>query len=332
MDYGEVLNKAWKIVWKYKVLWIFGILAGFAQGGGGGGGGGGGNYSGGNNNFNPPNFRQGDFNFNFLPPEMQRGFEEFSRTVSSIPWFVWVMIVLGLLFIALVFWLLSIVGKVGLIKGSKLADESEEKLPFGALLSKVWPYFWKFLLLELLICLAGFVLGLVIAIPIVLFAVMTLGVGMLCILPLLCLLIPLGLLVETFVKQAEIALVADDLGVFDSIKAAWNVIKKNFWAYVIMTLILVIGGSVVGFILALPFLLVFVPPFIALVANGFSNFNGLQTPLIISLVICCILVPIYWLVNGVLTAYIQSAWTLTYLRLKQPIEVLPEPVVLEPTV
>ena len=27
MDYGEVLSKSWKIPWKFKVLWIFGILA-----------------------------------------------------------------------------------------------------------------------------------------------------------------------------------------------------------------------------------------------------------------------------------------------------------------
>ena len=28
MDYGYALIRAWKITWKYKVLWIFGILAG----------------------------------------------------------------------------------------------------------------------------------------------------------------------------------------------------------------------------------------------------------------------------------------------------------------
>ena len=43
MDYGEVLSKAWKIIWKHKVLWIFGILASFGQGSGGGSGGSGGN-------------------------------------------------------------------------------------------------------------------------------------------------------------------------------------------------------------------------------------------------------------------------------------------------
>ena len=27
MEIGEVLSRAWQIIWKHKVLWIFGILA-----------------------------------------------------------------------------------------------------------------------------------------------------------------------------------------------------------------------------------------------------------------------------------------------------------------
>src|SRR5258706_12413885 len=57
INIGEVLTKAWKIVWKFKVLWIFGILAScgannnarfnnsFGGNSGGGGKGGGGNIS-----------------------------------------------------------------------------------------------------------------------------------------------------------------------------------------------------------------------------------------------------------------------------------------------
>jgi hypothetical protein len=45
MNIGEVLSRAWKITWKYKVLWIFGILAGCASGGGSGGGGNGLSYT-----------------------------------------------------------------------------------------------------------------------------------------------------------------------------------------------------------------------------------------------------------------------------------------------
>ena len=42
-NFGEVLTRAWQIIWKHKVLWIFGILASCARGGGGGSSGGGGN-------------------------------------------------------------------------------------------------------------------------------------------------------------------------------------------------------------------------------------------------------------------------------------------------
>ena len=40
MDYGEIFSKAWKIIWKYKILWLFGIFASCSGGGGNGGGGG----------------------------------------------------------------------------------------------------------------------------------------------------------------------------------------------------------------------------------------------------------------------------------------------------
>ena len=57
-NFGEVLTRAWQITWKYKVLWIFGILAGCTNGGGGGGGGGNSGYSTGPSDQN-------------LPPELQ---------------------------------------------------------------------------------------------------------------------------------------------------------------------------------------------------------------------------------------------------------------------
>ena len=40
MDFGEVLTRAWQITWRYKGLWVLGLLAGCGTGGGGGGGGG----------------------------------------------------------------------------------------------------------------------------------------------------------------------------------------------------------------------------------------------------------------------------------------------------
>lgn len=49
-NFGEALTRAWQIIWKHKILWVFGILASCGRGGGnfnsnfnsGGGGNGGG--------------------------------------------------------------------------------------------------------------------------------------------------------------------------------------------------------------------------------------------------------------------------------------------------
>lgn len=34
MNYTDILKKAWNIVWKHKILWLFGLLAGSAIGSG----------------------------------------------------------------------------------------------------------------------------------------------------------------------------------------------------------------------------------------------------------------------------------------------------------
>ena len=47
MHYTDLIQRAWKITWRYKVLWIFGILLALAGGGGSSGGGGGSGGSGG---------------------------------------------------------------------------------------------------------------------------------------------------------------------------------------------------------------------------------------------------------------------------------------------
>lgn len=36
MNYGEILSKTWKVIWKHKILWLFGVLAGCSASGGGG--------------------------------------------------------------------------------------------------------------------------------------------------------------------------------------------------------------------------------------------------------------------------------------------------------
>ena len=90
-NFGEILTRAWQITWKYKVLWVFGILAGCTSGGGGGGGGGGGNtgYSTGPSDFD-------------MPPELKRFIYQMENFANWIEDNLWIFIVIGLAVLLLI--------------------------------------------------------------------------------------------------------------------------------------------------------------------------------------------------------------------------------------
>jgi hypothetical protein len=312
-NFGEVLTRAWQITWKYKVLWIFGILAGCTKGGGGGGGGGGGNtgYSTGPSDFN-------------LPPEFQRFIsmmEDFAVWVENN---LWIFIVIGLVVLVLI--LISIflgtIGRIGLIKGAYQAEMGAERLAFGELFSASIPYFWRVFGLSFLIRLAVLLLF----VPLILIGVLTAGVAFLCLLPLICLLIPVGFAVGVIIEQANRAIVLENLGIVDGLKRSWAISRANIGPLIVMGLILFGITLVLGIIVALPIFIVVVPTIIAFAMGEGRSF----TPLYVALACICLYAPVSWVLNGVLTTFTQSAWTLTYLRLTQKPETAEAPVLAEP--
>lgn len=330
MDFGEILSKAWKIIWKYKILWVFGILASFGQGGGGGGGSARGNVSNDNSNFNFDNFQN-------LPPEWQHGIDSFSRFMDNIQWWWIALIILGFLLIAIFFMVLSIIGKNGLILGTKLADDGAEKLTFGELFSGGLKYFWRVLGFSILTGLAIFVAMMIILVPFIFMGVLTMGIGMLLIIPLMCVLVPVLMLVGVVLEQGIISIIVEDCGIFDGLKKGWQIFKTNFWNMVLMAIILGLISGVIGFVIGLPLLLAFIPiviAFLTSISAGSFDFAAFVTPMWISLGLCCLMYPFILLANGILVGYVQSAWTLTYLRLtrkQNPVIIHPEiPDVLPP--
>lgn len=300
-NFGEVLSRAWQIVWKHKVLWIFGIFAGCSRSGGGGssgvgGGDGGGFGPGGNQPFS----------------EIERVFEQIGQWISDNPWIIAVFVILILLFIVFSIFL-GTIGRIGLIKGTYKAEQGEERLIFGELFSESMPYFWRVFGLSLLIGL----LFLLIFLPLIFFGVITAGIGFICILPLLCLLIPISWAVMVVIEQANAAIVLEDLGIGDGLRRGWEVVRANIGTMILMALILFIGSAVVGIVLAIPLIVALVPLVIGSVAGAE------RTPLLIGGVCCAVYLPILLILNGILTAYIQSAWTLTYMRLTKPQDNVP---------
>jgi len=302
MDFGEVLGKAWRIVWKHKVLWIFGIFAGCSSGGGGGGGGSGWQQS----------WDSGQPSGPEIGSQVEQAFQQVGQWISEN---LWIFIVLGLviLLLTLIGMFLGTIGKIGLIRGAFRADSGEEKLQFSELFRGSLPYFWRVFLLSFLIGLAA----LVIFLPLTIFGVVTAGIGFLCIVPLLCVLVPVLFAIGIVVQQADAAMVIEDLSMMDGVRRAWGVVKKNVGPVLLIWLITAVIGGVIGFVLALPFLVTVIPAAIALAASP----NEFPTAIVAVAGLCFVLyIPVLIVAQGILTSYVESVWALTFLRLTRPPE------------
>ena len=306
MDFGEVLGRAWRIIWKHKVLWIFGILAGCSRGGGGGGSGNSGyraSSPGGQNPF----------------PQFNQYADQFGNWIGS-HWWVVFLFVLLILIIVVIAAVLGTIGRIGLIKGTQKADAGAEHIGLAELWDQSLPFFWRVFLLSLLVGLASFVLVIVLIALGFGAAVLTLGIGLICLIPLFCVLALVLWFVGIVIQLAEAAIVIENLSIMDGLRRGWDVVKRNIGPVLIMWLILVVIGFVVGLVIAIPILVAVVPAAIAFAAANAQSTNITWGPLIVGLLCCVAYYPFLLVLNGILMAYLQSSWTLTYLRLTRPRE------------
>lgn len=311
MNYGETLSKAWRIIWKNKILWLFGILAGCsaAIGGSGSGGssGGGGSSSGGGSSLIP-------------------GSEQVVRNISHVAYntgnFVeqnpWIWIVVGLAIFGLTLLLIAAslfmgaLGTSGVIKGTLMADEAEEgskPLSFSAIFKGLKPYYWRMLLFELVVMAAKMVLGILIAGLILAFIVFTLGIGILFLLPMILLIIPISLFLYLIIINSLIAIVVEDKPIFKAIACGWRVTTSNLGPMIVMLIILVLGQFIAT-------LLIIAPVFLSFVPVGLS-FILMEQPFFIVAIVMSGLLALGMIIlaiflSGVIRSYVLSAWTLNY--------------------
>jgi len=300
-NFGEVLTRAWQIIWKHKVLWIFGILAGCGR---------------------------GSFRFNSsgrgvnggpgqLPPEVLRILQTIQENLTA-------FIVAGCILLLLI-WAVTIflgtIGRIGLIRGTYNVEAGAESLIFGQLFSESMPYFWRMLGVSLIVAVPFlFVLAALIA-GFIAFAISANNgsdagaVGLLGMVPLfigcICLLIPVMFVIGMIIRQAENAIVLENLGVFPSLRRGWDVFRANLGPIILMAIILAVLALVVGLVIAIPVFIIVFPSVIAYAAGEGKNW----TPLLLMTIGLCIYTPILLVLSGIMNAYLESAWTLTYLRL-----------------
>lgn len=294
MDFGEVLTRAWQIIWKYKVLWIFGILAGCS---------------------NP--YGSETINYSFRGYDIPPGIDNFGWQLERMPdWQIFALIgvaILVVLVLALVAIFLTTIGRIGMIRGTQQAEQGAAGFSFGELFSGSLPYFWRVFLLNLLAGLVSFAAIMFLVILFAFGAFLTFGLALICLIPLICLLVPLFWLLYVYLEQANIAIVVDNLSIMDGLRRGWQVFTDNLGTMIIMGLILYVGVALIGgMIIGAPLFLIAVP---ALGGLFLGRDSALWGGLLIAGLCFVAYLPVLILLNGILTSYIESAWTLTYMRL-----------------
>lgn len=294
-NFGEVLTRAWQITWKHKNLWLAGIVVGligllpasvsllFTP-----------SYS---SFSNPEEMNR------MLPTILLTNGLVLLLTVLSVPVYVAGMAVPSL-------------GTVELEKGN-------ETVNFGALLRGILPYFWRILGIVALVWIGIFVAMGIFAACIMGFSLLTFGIGALCVMPLLILFIPLGILVYALMEQAVSAVVVDNLGFSSALQRAWELVRKNLGVMALISIIIYLASTIIGMVIAIPMMI----PMFGFILNmgpepDLESFDRLYQNMNLWMLA---LSPIYAVLQGILLAYMQSVWTLTYMRLTRGLHVPPLP-------
>jgi len=317
MDHIRIIRRAFDIVRRYPVLWIFGFLLALTTSRGNSGT----QYNFSNRDFEPG----GDFHFPSISPEV------INAVIGIIIAVVCMLVLLGIA--------LTIVRYVALTASIRMVnqyEESGEKMSFG----QGWRLGWtrtafRIWLVDLLFGVGAFLviilLFLLAAAPLLLLLtgsdvadvvgiVMTIGLGVFVFLLLILLAAAITLL-NQFIYRA-VAL--EDLGVFDAIRRGWKLVRSRLGDVIIMGLILFGIGLLFG-ILMIPIVLVLLA--LGALAGGLPGLlAGLITNLFVQggpipwVVGVMVGLPIFILVlsiplsivSGFFEIFNSSTWTLTY--------------------
>jgi hypothetical protein len=295
-DFGEVLTRSAQITWKYKNLWLAGIVISLIS------------------FISAPISLALNPSFSSLtdPSEVNR----------QLPF---ILLADGLI---LLLTILSIpVYALGMSVpslGTVQLETGSERVNLGELIRGVLPYLWRILGIVLLIWGGTFLVMMVFMACIVLVSIFTFGIGALCIFPVFLLFIPLAILVYAVMEQGVAAVFVDNLSLSSALQRAWELVKKNLGVMALLSVIIYLGSAIVGMIISIPMMI----PMFGFIFNLGSEPDVQSAARLSRTMILWMLAfsPLYAIFQGILLTFMQSMWTLTYMRLTrsiQPSQLLP---------
>ena len=334
MEYGRIIKRSLEILWRHKVLWVFGIAAGLWAGGSGGGG-------------SSPNLQY------MMNSQDMDGFHHMfpGGLAPSSGWLAaLVPILLLVLLFAIALFIVGIIVRytsLGALAGMVNDIEDREETSFRAGLSIGWARLLRLLGIDLVLFVVTFVvmmffgilivLGLFIVIGptialasigkaatvlAVLWAIAT-GIGLL----LLLILVTLALTaISTLIREfAFRAAVIDNQGVFDALGTSWQLTWGNIWRVGLMWLLLLgINLAIALFTVPLALLVSLVIgaavgiPILLLRAMSAAMGPILAVGIVFAIPLVLLVIGVSALFSGVYTVFGSSVWTLTYRELCGP--------------
>ena len=322
MDHFKILKRAGENTWRYRALWVFGVLVALTsfRGGGSGGGGGGGDGSGGDN-----------WGFDFTEPEI-------SPEVGS----ALVALAIGLACLVFVLFIVGIIARyVATTALIRMVDEYEEtgrQRSVRAGFRLGWSHAtWRLFLMDLLVwgpaMLLFIPLILVALAPLLLLAtgnaaagilgvVGTIGLCFLSILIAIVVFVALALLTRFFRRVC----VLEGLGVVESVREGYDMVRRHLKDVGVMWLIM--AGVEIGSMMAMfPIFIVvliaggLVGGMVALMTGGLTALAAEgAAPWIVAGVfgiptfMLLVIAPLAFL-GGLLETFKSNVWTLTYREL-----------------
>ena len=283
-DFGEVLNRAFQVTWKHKVLWLLNLLPMLVL------------------VLILPVIFFFAFYANSNPGRIESLFQN-PFTIMLMAVFYIVVFVTG--------FVLGTVARSSTTLGIIRAEDGNGSMAFMDLLRDGIQYFWKILGV---MSLYSFTVGLVFFMffaCITSFIFVTIGMGAICAQPIMLLLMPVSLVAYALMEQAEAAVIADNKSVMDSARIALDLVKAHFWKYVLIVLVVYFGATFVSSLITFPFMF----PFFGISFLGFSSSEPFRSSMWVMGAFMLVFVPVMGFAQGVTLTFIKSALTIMYLRL-----------------
>ncbi len=300
MDYGELLSATFRISWRAKYLWLFGLFALSLDG------------------CNPSSSSyqfSGDGG----------GTDSFAGGIDFLAGNWGWLLALGLVLFVLGFLLfaLSVVMTAGLVAGADEAYRGVEgtgaRRSWRRGLERFWPLLGLLLLLMMAGLLALLVFGLMAAVAVFVFlqsfdvsgsaVVALVGLGVLLALAL----IPFLVVLQIVVSWSARSLILDGTGVFASLGRGWRLFRARTGSSLLVWALNLGLSIAVGLILAIPAIALAIPLILAI---GFGEDQGAW---LIPLVVLggLVLGAVALLLKAVLTTFFSTYWTIAYRKLQE---------------